>query len=1509
MFVSDRSTDLPAGDDALSLFHPRIARWFSDSVGTPTDVQLRTWHQIACGGHVLATAPTGCGKTFAAFLYAVDRLVRGVWPTGQVCVLYVSPLKALNNDIRRNLVSPLIDLERVFGQAGERFPRIRVLTRSGDTPQAERRRMVHHPPEILITTPESLNILLNSAGGRSVLAPVRTVILDEIHAVVDSKRGVHLMAGVERLAHLAGEFQRIALSATIRPLETVARFVGGYRFEGGTYVARQVSVIESGVRKSTELSVDYPSVPADAPDADSIWPAVAAAVSRVVDRNRSTLVFTRTRRLCEQLTHLLNSSAQSTIAYAHHGSLSREIRTEVERRMKAGDLRAIVATNSLELGIDIGSIDEVVLIQSPSRLSSAVQRIGRSGHRVGDVSRGQFFATHGYDIIETAVVSQGVAFHDIEPLQPVTGALDVLAQFILSLATERTWDICELFQTVRTCTAFHDVSRREFDLVLSMLSGRYAGTRIRELKPRIAVDRIDNTIRARKGALAVLYSSGGTIPDRGVFHLRLSGSHALIGELDEEFVWEARRGQTFSLGTQAWRVERITHNDVFVTPGAPQAATAPFWRGEQADRDWHFSERVGAFLEDVSGQLDSPQLRERLCTTYRLGESAAEECIAFLRRQREHTGCEIPHRHHVLVEHLATGPGGVAGDCQIVLHTVWGGRVNRPFSLALQAAFEERFGSRPECFTADNAVYLFPRDDVSSEDLLSLVHSGNLVGLLRQTLEGSGYFGARFRECAGRALLLPRRPGGQRMPLWMNRRRSQRLLESVSRFEDFPILLETWRTCLRDEFDLESLGARLDELESGDICWTETAGITPSPFAATTSWQQINSYMYRDDTPESSGPSRLTDDLLREAVFDPALRPSVCSATVAAFVAKRQRLEPGYAPDSDGELVEWVKERLAVPWTEWQAMLDAIAADHGVDPRLDFAGSFPKLAVVSPGESDSCLVVAVEDVGRLRHVLWPNCVTSCLGDGALPKSAVECPVPIGDRGVAAMAMLGQWLQYYGPLNSEQIAQDLGLSRARVAVILEDLLDSGDIIAGALVSGSSETTICDAENFESLLRIERARRRPERAPRPVADLAPFFMRWQSIQQLEEGPGSVVAALERLECFPARADLWEKDILPAEDLDLFGTGVGGESSKGGNSTDSVRVVEALFPDSGGRYPFRDLLRHANAGPLAPSVSVGGTVCGESGEGSGTSPVSAEALSDLLWSAVWAGRVSNDAFAVLRSALAGGFKFSARVSGSGSVRGDSAANVPSARRRRRGSTSFGQWRRGLPFAGNWFLLQLPARAEDPIDRLEMEKERARLLLDRYGIVFRELTQRELPAMHWGSVFRALRLMELAGEVVSGCFFDGVPGPQFASRTAIATLAHEVTGAGVFWVNATDPASLCGLHLNGLDEGLPRRLPTTHIVYRGSELVLVSERLGKRLTFFGVDPADPELDDILAPLHHLLERSVMPKRSIKVESIDGVDAAASPFATALRKLFDADVDHRCIVLFRKPTGVRECR
>ena len=1509
---------------ALEIFQPSIQAWFNDRFAAPTDVQTRTWPRIADGAHVLATAPTGSGKTLTAFLWSLDRFACNRYRPGRTRVLYVSPLKALNNDIRQNLLGPLSELRE-----GHEFPDIRVQTRSGDTTQGDRQRMLRHPPEILITTPESLALLLTTSRGRQSLATVETLILDEVHAVVANRRGAQLMTSVERLACLAGEFQRIALSATVRPLDAVAAYIGGYRPDGS---ARPVDIIRGREDKAIRFRVRFPEDARNAAaNGKKIWDPLSDSFRGLIADNRSTLFFTNSRRLAEKMTLKINEDQLAPLAYAHHGSLARDIRTEVERRLKSGELGAIVATSSLELGIDIGALDEVVLVQSPPSVAAALQRIGRAGHRVGQVSRGTLYPTHALDFLEAAALADAVAARDIEPLTPLVNALDVLCQTIVSMCATETWNVEEMFAVLRASAPYHGLPREQFDLVVDMLAGRYAGARVRELKPRIAYDRIDGTVRASKSALLTLYNSGGTIPDRGYYQLRHADSSTLIGELDEEFVWEASVGQTFNLGTQHWQIQRITHNEVLVRAAGAGSTSLPFWRAETFNRSCHFSNRIAEYLEQAEQAFATDrqaELEAALTGAAGFDKIAAEELIGYLQRQRDATNAPLPHRRHLLVELVRTGPGGYRGPDaprQLVIHTFWGGAVNRPWALALEAAWRDRCAGVADVHADNNAIVVQLQQDLGPEDLLNMVTPDNLDGLLRQSLEGSGYFGARFRECAGRALLLTRQRFNQRLPLWMSRMQAKKLMTATKKYRDFPVLLEAWRTCLVDEFDLPALRNLLGELRDGAMTWSFVDSAAPSPFAAMVTFDQLSRYMYADDSPEQAGTSALGSDLIEQAVNDASLRPRLRPDIIEEFEAKRQRRARGYQPQSTEEWLEWAKERVLIPVHEWPEDVD-----HERLVRFEAGGR----AWIAHLENAAGLV----DSGL--------CTGMAAGHGDFPDTG---------ETRTALELAREVLSFYGPRTPARI-------EALLPAMPAGLLDDGEqIVQGRLVDGSDAVHYCDADNLQALLRFQRAANRVDFTARPLRELPDFWAAWQGFEQ-RWSDSAGLAAIEQSSGYAAPVRAWLHDFMHCrftdfadhlldelftreqfswlgagnrritfcypEDAPLYQNATTGEARAAAAALFTDRTASYSFhqlqdraagdthraahlvaagdthvvgdtrPSQRDTHPLRRDTHHSVAARdthpvVGDTHPPGDTHPAQQGDTlpptpRDTHPPTPEAapraalgdthrplpgdehfswgdgrdFSDRWWEAVWRGAVSADSLAPLRAGLQRDFRLAAPGSSS-------------PRRRARAVA------RGWP--GNWRLTEEMRPVGDALQKLEEDKERVRVLAARYGLLNRDIVSRET---RWGDLFKAVRVMELAGELIAGHFFTGLAGPQFIAPRALYRL-QNLRPPRSFWLSAIDPAAPCGLSVDWPE--LPRRLPGNYLSFIAGELALVIENNGARLTFH-VAPDHPDIDAITAPLQYLAQS----RRRIAVDTVNGANARRSPYLECLDRTLTRTTDHK---------------
>ncbi len=1341
------------------MFHPRVAAWFKDRFAEPTPVQELAWPRIAAGAHVLATAPTGTGKTLAAFLHALDRFAAGAWDPARLQVLYVSPLKALVSDVRRNLLAPIL---------GIGLDDVRCDIRTGDTPASERRRFGRRPPSILCTTPESLNLLLATPSARPALRDLKAVILDEIHAVAGSKRGAFLMAAVEQLP----EVQRIALSATVRPLGTVAAFVGG--------PGREVEILRAPDAKRREVRV----IGVGRDDDPSIWPHVVEELRRIVKANRTTAVFVNNRAICERLVRWLNEGEATPLAYAHHGSLARELRAVVERRLQEGALKAIVATSSLELGIDIGGIDEVVLVQSPRTLSSAIQRVGRAGHSVGEASRARLFPVFERDVLDAAVMAPLVEGGEGEEVRPVRNPLDVLAQAIVALCAVEERDLDALYALFRRTHAYAELTREAFDRVVAMLRGRYAETRLRDLKPRLRIDPETGRARAAEGALQLVWRSGGVIPDRGYYRVRVEGTGARLGELDEEFVWERRIGQEIAIGAQQWRIDRITRDEVVVTPGRGGDAVPPFWKAESQARDFELCEKIGLALEQGFPR-----------PLPNLDDAARAALDALLDRQRAATG-RLPHRHHVVVEECR-GTARRGESRPVIVHALWGDRVLRPWAIAMAAAFEEQRGYPLETQTNDDGILVHLPDDMPARRVLDLVPSDRVEDLLRRRLHQTGFFGTRFRENAMRALLLPRHGRRGRTPLWLTRMRAAKLMQAVARYDDFPILLETWRTCLEDEFDLRALCRLLGEIESGEITVSGAVTAAPSPFAQPLAWRATNQLMYdQNERAPSGGAMPLSEAVLRDVLFDAQLRPRLDPALVRAFLGKLQRTDPAYAPRDDAELVDLVEERLLVPAPEGPLPI-GLLRDRGY-------------------------VIARRDLPLLERARKGDAI-----------AREEC--------------LSRVLATHGPVTLAYVEDLLGMPVARA---LDAMVADGRVVADRFLEGVLDLQFCDTENLERLLRLARAAARPSIEPLPRERLPQLLARLQREGDLRD-------RLERLFGFPAPAALWEEAILPAQaayrpseidtlfqESDLVWVGTGPQSLAFAFEEDArLFLPDALevpepFP---GRHDFFDLERRWGVG-------------------------SAEAAR-RIWELAWQGRITADSFAVVRQGVATGFEPAPAVARRGGLR---------------------SWQSSRPVLGTWRALRIDAPA-DRLEELDDDKARARQLFARYGVLFRELLAAELPPLRWGRLLRALRLLELAGECFAGHFLAGIDGLQFASRDALRLLRGTWDDGERYWMNACDAASPCGVL-----PGMPPRVPTTWLAFRGRELVLVARRNGRDVST-RLPPEPPDL----ALFRALLARAVRPLPRVVVETIDDERAAVSRHAAAFREAgFLNDMD--AIVLER---------
>ena len=1549
--------------EPLAAFSAATRDWFGASFDAPTAAQALGWPAIAAGAHTLICAPTGSGKTLAAFLWCLDRLMAEPVPDDplrRLRVLYVSPLKALVHDVNRNLRSPLAGIAlaaRTRGeQTAEAAREVRVAMRTGDTPADERREFGKRPPDILVTTPESLYLLLTSQA-REALRGVEWVIVDEIHALAATKRGAHLALSLERLEELCIKPpQRIGLSATQRPLSVVAGYLGGRMTppsDDKPGEPRPVTIVDAGIRKTLELQVVVPvedmsaigevltveqqtGGSAAAPDQrSSIWPQIHPRILELIRSHRSTIVFVNSRRLAERLAQHLNELAGEELVRAHHGSLAREERLLIEEALKDGRLPALVATSSLELGIDMGAVDLVIQVESPGSVARGLQRIGRAGHHVGEPSQGVIFPKYRGDLLEAAVVTQRMLAGDIEPTVIPRNPLDVLAQQLVATAAERRWKTDELFNLVRRAENFADLGRDSFEATLGMLAGHYPGDEFAELRPRVIWDRAAGTVESRRDARTVAVISGGTIPDRGLFGVYLvddadgattrsrsgrNGGGRRVGELDEEMVYEAREGEVILLGASAWRIEQITHDRVLVTPAPGEPGKVPFWKGDGPGRPVELGRALGELTRTLGdaaaeGSRGRARAEKTLRDDHRLDELAARNLLDYLAEEREVTGT-LPTDRTIVMQRFRDD----LGDWRICLLTPFGARVHAPWALAIEARLRERLGLDVQPIWSDDGIVVrLPMTDelgvagiedagngngsasvspITAAEEAIRIGSEDVEELVIGALGGSSLFSSHFRENAARALLLPRRRAGQRTPLWQMRQRSAQLLSVASRYGSFPIVLETYRECLQDVFDLPSLKGILAAIERREINLVSVETRRASPFASSLMFDYVALYMYEGDAPLADRRAQalaLDRDLLRELLGAEELRELLDGEALAELELELAGLTPERAAGSAdavhdllrrlGDLTpaevaarvrgqdERARERAAGEW------LEALAADRrALKVRINKEPRW----------------IAIEDMARYRDAL------AVMPPVGVPE-AFLAPVPDALSG-----LLVRWARHHGPFLSVEPATRWGLPLADLEAELERLLAAGTLLRGEFRPDGVEREWCHPDVLRLLRRRSLARLRREIEPVDGPALARFLPRWQGVGERRGGIDRLAEVIAQLEGTPLPASALERDILPARvagygprlldelgaagEVVWLGLGSLGQddgrvalyrpdrlplllSSANAPAADAPAgwlhdVIRAHLRDRGASF-YRDL--------LATALRVGG----ERGE----APVRERDLLDSLWDLVWATEVTNDTFAPLR-ALRWPRTGSGRRTGAGPV---------GARPRFAGAA-----RMGPPeAAGRWSLVSdalataAALRGGTTPSVTERRHAQALRLLDAYGVVTRDTVAAEGTPGGFSAVYPVLREMEERGRVRRGYFVEGLGGAQFSHPAALDRLRAERSDAAgdrrsaeTLVLAASDPANPYGAALawprwSDEDRRPLARAAGAYVVLVDGEPALYLERGGKSLQTL---PAFGNADTAAVALNALRQLLADGRyRALQIERVDGTPVGESVHAPAL--------------------------
>ena len=1396
----------------LEPFHPAVREWFTASFPSPTRAQQLGWPAISRGEHTLIFAPTGSGKTLTAFLWALDRLMFTPRPPKErrCRVLYVSPLKALAVDVERNLRAPLIGISNVAAQRGDDYVIPEIAIRTGDTPQSERARFAREPADILITTPESLYLMMTS-NARDVLQGVETIIIDEIHALVPNKRGAHMALSIERLtARCHTPPQRIGLSATQRPLEEVARFLGGYESSSRRVVeekeeredsttrrleeskTRPVAIIDTGEKKKLTLRVEVPvedmarlaeateiaSGPASSGTRGvSIWPAIHPRLLELIKAHTSTLIFVNSRRLAERLAGALNELAGETLVHAHHGSIARAHRTEIEDALKSGRLPALVATSSLELGIDMGAIDLVIQIEAPPSIASGMQRIGRASHQVGAESSGIIFPKFRGDLVACAAVAEAMHAGAIEPTRYPRNPLDVLAQHIVAMVAMDAYSVDDLYDLVRTAAPFAELTRTSFDGVLDMLSGLYPSDEFAELRPRITWDRVANTLTARQGAKRVAITSGGTIPDRGLYGVFLAGTEknqsARVGELDEEMVFETSPGETFVLGASTWRIEEITHDKVIVTPAPGQPGKMPFWKADSAERTVPFGQAIGKLVREIRETPRAAAI-QRLVQKHDLDERAAENFLQYLMDQQEATGA-VPDDRTIVVERVIDE----LGDWRVCVLSPFGGKIHAPWAMAVTAKVRNELAIDVETMWSDDGfIVRFPETDNPPNVELVLPDPDEVEQLLLRQLGASSMFAAKFREAAARALLLPRTRIQGRTPLWQQRKRAYDLLQVAARFGSFPIILETYRETLRDVFDVPALVELTKKIRQRTIRVHTADTLKPSPFAASVLFRYVANFLYDGDAPLAERRAQalaIDQSQLRELLGEPELRELLDPDALAQTELELQHLDERHkAKNADaihdlllrlGDLSEEEIAARTVP-----DVGRASARPDGLKPILRELTKTRRILEVTVAKERR--YIAVEDASRYRDALGTP-----IPHGVAERYLQPVQDAVGD-------LVLRYARTHGPFVPQDVARRYGLGVAVVTLTLERFVERGRLIEGEFRPNGTQREWCEQEVLRTIRRRSLAKLRKEAEPVDQPVLARLFTNWQSVTRKRRGLDALLEVVETLQGFPMAASIFESEILAARIVDYKSSDLDTLSAAG----EIVWVGVEPLGERDGRialYLTDHLpLLHRGAGPASRQVSEESadpatrrlddlitTYLGAHGASffnvmQGALGGFPAELTDALWELVWRGAVTNDTFHALRAYTR---PKSTRTSGFRS-------------RRVAPASTQGRW--SLVPAGNASDTQRAAAL-------------AQQLLSRYGLVTREAPALENVFGGFSAVYPVLRGMEDAGRIRRGYFVAGLGATQFASGGAIdllRALKEEPESPETVMLAATDPANPYG-------------------------------------------------------------------------------------------------------------------
>jgi ATP-dependent Lhr-like helicase len=1479
-------------------FHPLIKGWFRARFSAPSPPQQAGWPSIAAGNHTLIMAPTGSGKTLAAFLWSLDQLFRqSLRPNCRqfsenasgVHTLYISPLKALNNDIHQNLQAPLREIRLLAENQGLEAPPIRTAVRTGDTPAHVRRSMLGHPPHILITTPESLYLLLSSERGRELFRGMKYVIVDEIHAVSPNKRGVHLSLSLERMMTLTQtEPVRIGLSATQKPLDRIAAFLGGQTDGGPTSpaVPRPVKIIDCGQRKDIDLAVATPVETFGELPESSVWQPVYRHLYKLICAHTTTLIFAGMRAQTEKIARALNQmhrqitgKPEAELALAHHGSISREARYNIEARLKAGQIPAVIATASLELGIDIGSIDLVVHLEAPRSVSGALQRVGRSGHLLSATRKGRIIVLYPSDLDDAVAIARCMLAADIEETRIPENALDVLAQQIVAEVAVADWNYVDLYHLVRRSYCYRNLPRSAFKSVVEMLCGKFADLPLQALQARINWDRVNNQLKPRRGSRLAAVMNGGTIPDRGYYGVFLENANVKLGEVEEEFAFEARVGEVFFLGNSEWLIKKILQDRIIVSPVAAINPKAPFWKGGTLRRDYSTSIKIGQFRRTLLQKIDGGRPENWLLEKCAVDENTARNLVNYITRQR--TKGQLIATDKQVVAEVTIDRGG---EPLLIIHAVFGARVNGAWAIALAAVLEQHYHTQFQySFDDDGILIRLPETtEPMPLDQLFKISYRTMEAHLIKALPRSAVFLSHFRNNAARSLMLPRSQPGKRIPLWLQRLRAADLLQAVGSHDEFPVMIETYRECLQDVFDLTALKKVVAGILAGRIRCTRINTAGPSPMATGILFKFVSVYLYETDQSRQPGEGLGVSTEFLEAMMERNQLPVILNAELVHQAERRwQHLDPYFQAATVEDLFSII-EKLG-PLDE-----EGLHRRCKVDPA-------PWLNEL---QKDHRIILSTQHPQDRSQRIW-RLKTSA---PSVPEGAPD-PAQVSEN-------VRRYLRSRGPVTIDEMAADLAIAPGIISDALGRMLEAKQVLRGRLMPGPDETQWCDRHNFTQLYRMAIARRRTVQNPADRKAFNRFLLKWHHVAQTAQPLPDVI---QRYVGYRFPLHFFEREILRSRYTDsqvcnltdrlsemetlisngeiIVHTGTSGDTGR--------RYVELRRRGQGNMFDEPAILHELTRG-LSPSGKIVHVFLLENGASYGRDLELGTGLSDFqlrqalqeltvkglascenytsflsTWESL-PGRKTNPISAVPTHAEAGAW-------------------VPPRRRSRSAKSDIRQMlhQKSRIQDGRWFLTTSFAVRGKAVDNNQRAEWQARLLLQRYGILVKEWYRREQGLLPWYYIFQTLKRLEWQGEIRRGYFVAGLSGVQFALTEALELLERADSrpfGADdpPALLSSLDPALPFG---GGVDWGLSSplkvvRSASNHLILEDGRVILYSENFFQRLTLLR-DPPGPTWQFVAKTIKTYLKmpHPLKPAGRIEIHQIDNRPAAASPVAEDLVK------------------------